>query len=158
MIDYLMLAGTGEMTRGAMKMASYDPNGWTLSVVAVSVVFIGLIVLFFVYSLSGRIFMGKGIPKLKVRKRKSGGEMNDEVAAAIAVALDMECGNKDIVAAIATALHLHLNECPHDKESGKITIIPRSSNWRSLTPTLPGTFVAGQNVEGRTNHLRMRDK
>ena len=112
-------------------MAGYDPHGWTLSVVAVSVVFIGLIVLFFVYSLSGRIFMGKGIPKLRIRKRKRGGEMNDEVAAAIAVALDMECGNNDIVAAIATALHLHLNECPHDKESGKITITHFSKSWKN---------------------------
>ena len=112
-------------------MASYDPHGWTLSVVAVSVVFIGLIVLFFVYSLSGRIFMGGGIPKLRVQKKKRDGEVNDEVAAAIAVALEMESGNNDIVAAIATALHLHLNECPHDVESGKITITHFSKSWKN---------------------------
>ena len=31
---------------------------------------------------------------------------------------------------------------------------PLNFLYSSLTPTLPGTFVAGQNVEGRTNLLK----
>ena len=67
----LMLANVGEMTNGAVKMASYDPHGWTLSIVAVSVVFTGLILLFFVYSLSGRIFTKVAMPKIKHRMKRS---------------------------------------------------------------------------------------
>lgn len=127
----LMLASAGEMTKGAVKMASYDPHGWTLSVVAVSVVFTGLILLFFVYSFSGRIFMKGAMPKIKRKIKKKSSEPNAEVAAAIAFALDMECGGNDVAAAIATALHLYLTDCPHDIEPDKITIIPRKTSWNN---------------------------
>lgn len=125
----LMLANVGEMTNGAVKMASYDPHGWTLSIVAVSVVFTGLILLFFVYSLSGRIFTKVAMPKIKHRMKKRRCEENAEVAAAIALALDMECRETDVAAAITAALHLYLTDCPHDIEPDKITIIPRKTSW-----------------------------
>ena len=36
-------------------MAQVDPHGWTLTLISVSVVFIALIILYFLYSLSGSI-------------------------------------------------------------------------------------------------------
>ena len=40
-------------------MMQTDPHGLTLTLISVSVVFAALIVLYFVYSLSGNIFSGK---------------------------------------------------------------------------------------------------
>ena len=52
---------------------------------------------------------------------KSEGRMSDEVAAAIAMALDKESGS-ETYAAIGMALHQYLNDTVHDLESYIITI------------------------------------
>jgi len=52
-----------------------------------------------------------------------------EVAAAIALALDMEESGDDY-AAIATALHLYLSTSAHDAESFVITIKKAPSAWK----------------------------
>ena len=54
-----------------------------------------------------------------------------EVAAAIALALDMEQGG-DVYAAIALALHLELGATAHDAESFVLTIRPTpNSAWHN---------------------------
>jgi sodium pump decarboxylases, gamma subunit len=96
------------LTAGGDRMAQTDPHGWTLTLISVSVVFTALIVLYFVYTLSGSIFSGKFKRPPKPRKTAKG-TPDQEVAAAIALALDME-NSGDVYAAIATAVHLYLSD------------------------------------------------
>lgn len=53
-----------------------------------------------------------------------------QVAAAIALALDMETDG-DTYAAIATAVHLYLNDCIHDMEPGIVTLRRSESAWNN---------------------------
>ena len=121
------------LTAGGDRMAQIDPHGWTLTLISVSVVFAALIVLYFVYSLSGGIFSGKFKRTPKPRKATKG-TPDAEVAAAIALALDMENGG-DVYAAIATAVHLYLNDAVHDVEPGIITIVRKESGWNNKALT-----------------------
>lgn len=111
------------MTEGAAKVAGIDPHGWTLTLISVSVVFAALIVLYFIYNLSGKAFSGE--LKKAVRKPKGG---DAEIAAAIAYALSAESAD-DTVAAIAIALELESGACVHDIEPGIITIRHEVSPW-----------------------------
>lgn len=121
------------LTVGSDKMAVTDPHGWTLTIISVSVVFAALIILYFLYSLSGNIFSGKFKRERKPKKAK-GGKMDGEMAAAIAMALDAELSSDDEVAA-AVALYLYLNDSVHDVEPGFLTISRNSGKWsdKSLT-------------------------
>ena len=118
------------LTAGADRMAQVDPHGWTLTLISVCVVFCALVILYFIYSLSGNSFSGK----IKFGRKKSaeGKDEQEAVAAAIALALDAETGAGDEAAAIAAALHLYLNDGVHDIEPGVITIRHDSaSGWDS---------------------------
>ena len=129
------------LTAGADRMAATDPHGWTLTIISVGVVFIALIILYGLYSLSGRIFSGelKADAKRAARAGKrltravipgTDRESPDEVAAAVALALDME-QDGDTYAAIATAVHLYLSDSVHDIEPGIVTITRKDSAWNS---------------------------
>ena len=90
-------------------------------------VFIALIVLFFAYTFIGKLSSGKWNLKkiLPARKAPAPAEkkegMSDEVAAAIAMALDKEFSS-ETYAAIGMALHQYFNDTVHDLESYIITI------------------------------------
>ena len=115
------------LTAGGDRMAQVDPHGWTLTLISVSTVFAALIILYFIYNLSGNIFSGKFKRKPKAPKAAKGAP-SGEVAAAIALALQAEAGG-ETEAAIATALHLYLSESIHDIEPGFITIRHNTSSW-----------------------------
>ena len=117
------------LTAGGDRMMETDPHGWTLTLISVSVVFAALIVLYFVYSFSGSIFSGK-FKRAPKPKKAAKGTPDAEIAAAIAVALDME-NSGDVYAAIATAVHLYLNDAVHDVEPGIITIARKESGWNN---------------------------
>ena len=108
-------------------MALKDPHGVIITVVSVSMVFIALIVLFFAYTFIGNLSSGKWqLKKERPAKKssapvKSEGGKSDEVAAAIAMALDKEFGS-ETYAAIGMALHQYFNDTVHDLESYIITI------------------------------------
>ena len=123
----LSLNGRHEQKSRAQKMKETDPKGWSLSLVAVAVVFSALLILFLIYNLSGNIFTGK--VRLKMKKRSKVPE--DPEAAAIALALkNYTSGEEDIPAAIALALHLYCGSGVHDTEPGFITIkVNNSSAW-----------------------------
>jgi len=121
------------LTAGGDRMAQIDPHGWTLTLISVSVVFAALIVLYFVYSFSGSLFSGK-FKRAPKPKKAAKGTPDAEVAAAIALALDMENGG-DLYAAIATAVHLYLNDAVHDVEPGIITIVRKESGWNNKALT-----------------------
>jgi len=114
-----------------------DPHGFTLTIIAVSTVFLGLIILYFIYSLSGNIFTGKykkdpSKKKAKVSKAKAESGMSPEVAAAIALALNASAGNEAEIAAL-TALSLYLGTSTHDAESYVLTIKDADVNWNNKT-------------------------
>ena len=91
---------------GAQKMAQTDPHGLTLTFISIGVVFLALIILYCIYSLSGSIFSGKFKRKPSRKASKASSRPSDEEAAAIAMALDLYSGGDEVGAAIATALHL----------------------------------------------------
>lgn len=130
---YAINGKTNQKTRAEI-IKETDPHGVTLTIVCVSVVFSALLILFVIYNLSGMFFSGK--IKLKREKKapkvsaKAGAAPQAEVAAAIAMALQAECGGEAEVA-VATALHLYLSDCMHDNEPFVITIKPQSSAWKS---------------------------
>lgn len=121
-------------------MAQRDPHGWIMTVTAISVVFLALIILSIVYGWLGKFFTrkkGETSPK-KAPAAKSSvkkGAMSDEVALAIALALDREKGG-ETEAAIALALHLYSEDSVHDVESGIITIRPTFGPYASRQFTL----------------------
>lgn len=116
------------LTAGADRMAEVDPHGWTLTLISICVVFCALVILFCIYTLSGKIFSGQ----IKFGKKESVSKTKDDanaVAVAIALALDAETGCDDTAAAIAMALHLYLDDGVHDIEPGIITIRHKASGW-----------------------------
>ena len=121
------------LTAGGDRMAQTDPHGWTLTLISVSVVFAALIVLYFIYNFSGKLFSGELKKTARKVKRSvvSGSDRESaEVAAAIALAMDME-QDGDTYAAIATAVHLYFNDSVHDVEPGIVTIRRTDSAWNN---------------------------
>jgi len=114
------------LTAGGERMLQTDPHGWTLTLISVMVVFAALIVLYFVYSFSGKLFSGE----FKRARKHAKVTADPEVAAAIALALDMECSG-DEYAAIAAAVHLYLSESVHDAEPLIVTIVRKDSAWNN---------------------------
>jgi hypothetical protein len=102
----------------------------------VSTVFLGLIILYFIYSLSGNIFSGKykkdpsKKKAAKVKASAKAGTLSPEVAAAIALALNAGAGNEAEIAAL-TALSLYLGTSTHDTESYVLTIKDADINWNN---------------------------
>ena len=118
----------------AEAMKEKDPHGWILSMVAVSVVFSALAILWFLFWLffdrpAKRAAQAKSKPvKTKAAALKAG-EPTDEIAAVISLAMDMEQGG-DVYAAIALAMDLYFNDTVHDTESFVLTMRPKDgSAW-----------------------------
>ena len=106
-------------------MKEKDPHGWILTLISVSVVFLALTILAFIFT-----WTGKASSRKKAAKAQKGGDgsVNPEVAAAIALALAQEDG-EEVCAAIAMALNDYLGGV-HDQESFIITIKPaQNSAW-----------------------------
>ena len=117
------------ITEGGQRMLEVDPHGWTLALIAVSVVFSALVILFVAFSLVGRISqrLEKG-PAPRKPRRKEGKAPEGEIAAAIALALEAEAGG-EVPVAIATALAMYLGGGVHDSEPYTITIRRAPSAW-----------------------------
>ena len=112
----------GSRETGAHRMGREDPHGWILTMVAVSVVFLALMLLWWLFSMLFR-------KKDKTPKPSRAKGLTPEVAAAISMALEAEFGSEP-VAAISMALHEFLNDTVHDNESFIITINPSAtSQW-----------------------------
>lgn len=109
---FILLSDTAAKSQ---HLSEVDPHGFIITIVSVSVVFTALVLLFFAYTLVGKISTNG----IKFPKKSGNG---DEVAAAIALALELDGNGDEEQAAIALALHLYRNEQIHDKESYIITI------------------------------------
>ncbi len=116
------------LTAGSDRMAQTDPHGWTLTLISVVVVFTALIILYFVYSFSGKVFSGAF--KTKRRSGKKAAAPDGEVAAAIAAAIDMENGG-ETYAAIAAAVDMYLSDAVHDHEPLVLTIRHKDTPWET---------------------------
>ena len=128
----------------AEAMKEKDPHGGILSLVAVSVVFSALAILWFLFWMffdrpAKKAALAKTQPPKPKKEKKSrkaaalaqtkSGEIPGEVAAAIALAMDMEQGGDDY-AAIAAAMHLYFSDAVHDAESFVLTMRPKEgSAW-----------------------------
>lgn len=126
MNGFMLLQASESVLRKSAEMADKDPHGAIITIVSVSVVFCALIILFFAYTLIGKLSSGQ--VKISLPRRKKGpsgpvksGVPSEEEAAAIAMALDQEL-NGEVYAAIGMALHQYLNDTVHDNESYIITI------------------------------------
>lgn len=106
--------GDGVTETGSQKMAHEDEHGFILTIVSVSVVFCALIILWWLFSLLGKV----------------SGKITPEIAAAIGLALDQEM-NGEVYAAISLALHLYMEDAVHDNESFVLTINRKQSSWNS---------------------------
>ena len=121
----------------AEAMAEKDPHGGILSLVAVSVVFSALAILWFLFWLffdrpAKKKAAAKNAPA-KPRKAAAAsapaGAPSDEIAAVIALAMDMEEGG-DVYAAIALAMDRYFSDAVHDAEPFVLTIRPKEgSAW-----------------------------
>ena len=131
--------GDTDAATKAQAMTENDPHGGILSLVSVTVVFSALAILWFLFWL----LFDRPARRRQKQNQMAGqaghddppvipgstGNLNDEVAAAIALAMDMEQGGEDY-AAIALAMDLYLGETVHDAESFVLTMRPReSSGW-----------------------------
>ena len=125
----------------AEAMKEKDPHGGILSLVAVTVVFSALAILWFLFWLffdrpAKRAAAAKDKPAKPKKAKKAAvaapvkaGEVSDEIAAVIALAMDMEQGG-DVYAAIALAMDLYFNDTVHDAESFVLTMRPKEgSAW-----------------------------
>ncbi len=112
-------------------MKEKDPHGWVLTLISVSVVFIALTILAFIFGWIGNANRKAAAPK-PAKHSKKNGNMTPEVAAAISIALSREFGG-EVYAAIAMAL----DDClggggVHDEESFVITIRPSGTGgWNN---------------------------
>lgn len=111
-----VLAGTmvSAQPRGAAKVMEHDPNGVTMTLVCVGVVFSALVVLYVLFTLVGKYMSG-----LAHRKDAQSKGKNTTILKATKEAGNMYSGEE--VAAIAAALQLYMNDL-HDLESNVITI------------------------------------
>ena len=124
MNGFMLLQASESVIQKSAEMAERDPHGVIITIVSVSVVFCSLIILYYAYTFIGKILSGELKLTLPKRRRKTAdksGQPEEEVAAAIALALDQEL-NGETYAAIGMALHQYLNDTVHDNESYIITI------------------------------------
>ena len=97
------------------EMAEKDPHGSIITLVSIGVVFMALIILYFAYSMIGKIISGHiNIPSI-IRKAKTSTTLAKRPKQA-------EELNGETYAAISLAMHQYLNDTVHDIESYVITI------------------------------------
>ena len=117
-----------DKTAKPQKMKEMDPYGWMIAVLAMSVVFIALIVLYFIFKQIGKINIRRD------EKAKAAAAASATPAPERAAAAPAKAGNKgaedEISAAIVAALEMWMETNQlHDEESYVLTIAPSRSGW-----------------------------
>jgi len=108
---------TDPVVSKSQKMGNMDPIGWILAVTAMSVVFLGLIVLYLCFKQVGKNSIRQTKKKEAVAKGIVAGKTK------IKAAVDADMPSAEVIAAIAMACHLYRQEAEiHDDESNIITI------------------------------------
>ena len=104
-----------------------DPHGFIVALMAMSVVFSALLILYIMFKLFGKFFD---------RRKGDDAEVAGTASPVAAPAAAAQAGN-EVIAAIGMALYQHLNA--HDQESGVITISHEHENhsaWNSKLNTM----------------------
>lgn len=109
-----LLQTSASVLNKSAEMVATDPHGIIITVVSVLVVFASLAILHISYFLIGKV-VGWHLDWMDRREQASEPQAEDDAEAK---------------AAIATAMHLYLNENSHDDESYLITIKRKEHNER----------------------------
>ena len=100
---------TDPVVSKSQKMGNMDPIGWILAVTAMSVVFLGLIVLYLCFKQVGKNSIRQTKKKEAVAKGIVAGKTK------IKAAVDADMPSAEVIAAIAMACHLYRQEAEiHD--------------------------------------------
>lgn len=133
---WAVLERTSPSTNNAMidkaskpqKMKEMDPYGWMMAVLAMSVVFIALIILYFIF---------KQIGKINIRNAAKQAEKDKPAVQKIAAKPGKKDESGETFAAIAMALNLWIEENEaHDDESYVLTIDRVKSAWNAIDQML----------------------
>ncbi len=107
---FFLQASANPLSENAKAFSELDPHGFTMTIIAMTVVFSALLLLYFVFKNMSRLFQSDGIKKNAAKK---------------AVAIVPEHSSEEVAneeyAAIALALHLYRSQM-HDMENTIITI------------------------------------
>ena len=112
----------------SQKMKRTDPNGWILTLTAMSVVFLALILLCFIFKFTGYLSIRK-LNKNTDKSRSSKGQT------------PIKCSDTpaDTYAAIAMALHLYFEDSEaHDEESLTITLTHTNKTYSPWSSKIYG--------------------
>lgn len=129
---WAMLERTSASTNNAMvdktakpnRMKEMDPYGWMLALLAMSVVFIALIILYVIFKQIGKIYIKKD------EKAKAAVSAPATPAPAAPASTGRKGANDEINAAIIAALEMWMDSNQlHDEESGVLTITPGRTGW-----------------------------
>ncbi len=113
------------------RMKTMDPYGWIMALTAMSVVFLALIILYFLFKTVGNINIKAGQKK----EAKAAAAANKPVVAASTYGET----SAETYAAIATALHLYMvEEEAHDDESLVVTMNPVDRHYTPWSTHIQG--------------------
>lgn len=113
------------------RMRAMDPYGWIMALTAMSVVFLALIILYFLFKTVGNLNIKAGQKK----EAKAAAAANKPVAAASTYGET----SAETYAAIATALHLYMvEEEAHDDESLVVTMNPVDRHYTPWSTHIQG--------------------
>lgn len=121
------------MASNADRFGEQDPIGWMMAVIAMGVVFVALVILFFCFKYLYPALAWCGLQLMKgIHRKKQYEQITDRRANASIQVTDSATGkainNEELAAAIGMALFLH-EDGMHDQESGVLTLAPSSSAW-----------------------------
>ena len=112
-----------------------DPSGWMMAVIAMSVVFSALVILFLSFKYLYPFFAWCGLQLMKKFHRKKQLEQITDRRKASQTQIKVkdkatgkEVGDEELAAAIGVALFMH-EDGMHDQESGVLTLAPSSNSW-----------------------------
>lgn len=120
------------------KIAVADPRGWGMTAVAVSVVFLGLLMLALCFKGVGRFFTSK----FSKKEKEHAGQAAAEQKKSAPIAADQ---GGEVYAAIAAAIHLY-NEELHDMENTTLTINKVSRTYSPWSSKIHGMNTYFNNI------------
>lgn len=124
-------AATPALANNADRFLVQDPIGWMMAIIAMGVVFVALIILFFCFKYLYPGLAWCGLQIMKSFHRKKQYEQITDRRASMKVTdktTGTEVDDEELAAAIGVALFMH-EDGMHDQESGILTLNPAPSSW-----------------------------
>ena len=115
-----------DKTAKPQRMKDMDPYGWMMALLAMSVVFIALVILYFIFKQIGKVHIRRGEKEAAAKLAAA----NPQQAPAAAPVKGGKGSEDEINAAIVAALEMWMESNQlHDEESFVLTITPARSGW-----------------------------